>query len=252
MAESLTDAVCVAVAMGGGLPTLVGDWPEPWPDSTIGLLRDSLEALNRQLTASNSLVTRAAEFRAHYATPPEPIAGHSEPSYHELGRHLAMTVLHRVMEAANPSPDFILSPDPLTSVDFDRVVGNLPAVREYLRNEAPRFDWGRLVTMIEDEAARAARASPGEPVAAVVYLGGGRVRFGDQTITLCVQETAVLEALVDNGALSKKDLETKSGYDSAVKVLRQILKKYPALRNAIVLPGKAHSGGYRTTIKRSE
>ena len=162
MAEkpSLTETICFAVSTAGDLPTLVGDCPKPWPQSVIGLLRGFLEALDRDLKASNSLVERAAEFRGHYATPPEPIAGHSAASYHELGRNLAMEVLHRVMEAANPYASFILSPDPLTQCDFDRVLDNLPQVEKYLRDKAPRFDWPLLVARIQDEEAKAKRCAP--------------------------------------------------------------------------------------------
>ena len=161
MAEnpSLTETICFAVSTAGDLPTLVGDCPKPWPQSVIDLLRGFLEALDRDLKASNSLVERAAEFRGHYATPPEPIAGHSAASYHELGRYLAMDMLHRVMEAANPSPGFILSPDPLTASDFDGVLNNLPRVERYLREEAPRFDWPLLVAKIHDEEAKAKRCA---------------------------------------------------------------------------------------------
>ena len=155
MTESLTEAVCHAVAMAGDLPTLIGDWPLPCPQSVIDLLRGSLEALDRELKASNSLVERAAEFRGLYVTPPEPIAGHSAASYHELGRSLALQMLHGVMAAANPSPGFIFSPDPFTESDFNRVCDNIPAARKYLREEAPRFDWQSLVARIEDEEAKA-------------------------------------------------------------------------------------------------
>ena len=161
MGESLTESVCFAVSMAGDLPMLIGDWPEPWSDLANDLLRDTLKALDHWSTASNSLGNRAAYFRGLYATPPEPIAGHSAPSYHELGRILAMDVLHRVMEAANPSPGLILSPNPLTESDFDRVLDNIPAVRKYLHKEAPRFDWGWLVARIQDEEAKAEQRAAG-------------------------------------------------------------------------------------------
>jgi hypothetical protein len=159
---SLTETVCRAVATAGDLPKLIGDWPEPWPAGVIEMLRADLEGLDRDLKTSNSLVERAAEFRGHYATPPEPVAGRSAASYHELGRDLAITILHRVMRAGNRSASFILSADPFTPADFDRVLNNLPRVAKYLREEAPRFDSPLLVARIRDEAAKAERTPRSE------------------------------------------------------------------------------------------
>ncbi len=92
-------------------------------------------------------------------------------------------------------------------------------------------------------------AAPPEPREAV-YLGQGRVRIGNGTISLAGQEHAVIEALVDLKAASKSDLETKSGYADAVKVLRRIRDKYPVLKPYIIMAGKRNSGGYQTTIRR--
>ena len=71
MAEnpSLTETICFAVSSAGDLPRLVGDCPTPWPQSVIDLLRGFLEALDRDLKASNSLVERVGEFRGHTQRP---------------------------------------------------------------------------------------------------------------------------------------------------------------------------------------
>jgi hypothetical protein len=104
-----------------------------------------------------------------------------------------------------------------------------------------------------DKAVPAGKESPASPPGPpeAVYLGQGRIRIGDDTLCLAGQEATVIEALVDCGAASKADLETKSGYADAVKVLRRIReKKYPILAPYITMAGKRNSGGYRTTIRR--
>ncbi|MGO8689937.1 MAG: deaminase [Thermoguttaceae bacterium] len=147
MAEGLTEAVCWAVVTAESL-VRESDWPDPWGGLAIDTLRAFVQALDRGIAASNGLVERAAEFRGHYATAPDPIAGHSAASYHELGRHLASVVFWGVFEAADRR-GFVDKPD------FDRILRNLPAVRLYLQSEAPRFDSEWLVARIRDEGAKA-------------------------------------------------------------------------------------------------
>jgi hypothetical protein len=154
MAESLTDAVVRAVVIAGDLVT---HFPEQLGDELMrrvvdvpGMLRVSLEALHRDIVASNDLVIRAPEFRGHYATIPDPVGDVSEPSYHELGRALAQHVFQGVCAAAGLMY-------PFEEWDFHRVLDNLPAVQKYLANKAPRFDSHRLVANMQDEAAKAAQ-----------------------------------------------------------------------------------------------
>jgi len=82
-----------------------------------------------------------------------------------------------------------------------------------------------------------------------VWLGGGRVRVGDETLALEFQEASVLEALVELGAATRPDLERRSGVEDAVGVLKKLTKKFPVLALHIHLPGGRGKGGYRTTIR---
>ena len=172
---SLTDAVIQGVVFADGL-IRKRDWCENWSGNSQileSLLRTELEALECSIRASNGLVERAAEFRNHYATIPDPVANESTPSFHELGRRLAMRVFQGIVSAAwdaevrdaaardaehldikcRPNrPDCGYGPE-----NFDAIVGQWPAVQVYLRDEAPRFDSHRLVVKIQDEAAKAAQ-----------------------------------------------------------------------------------------------
>jgi hypothetical protein len=151
---SLTEAVCYAVGAADSIVRIYSD--QTYPDAP-GHFRGFLEALDKWLKASNGLVKQAGEFRGHYAMPPDSIAGLSAPSYHELGRRLALEVFDGVWRAvvfSDPERAAALAQQP---IDFDLLAGNLPIVTAYLRNEAPRFDAGRLVAMIQDEAVKAAK-----------------------------------------------------------------------------------------------
>ena len=149
---TLTEAVCWAVATAASLVNESDNWPDTCSDLATESLRAYLEAINRGIMESNELVERAAEFRGHYATAPEAIAGRSDASYHELGRHLAMDVFRGVFWAADHR-GFLDKPD------IGRVLANLPRVKRYLQSEAPRFDSERVIAMIHDEGTRAMRAA---------------------------------------------------------------------------------------------
>ena len=82
----------------------------------------------------------------------------------------------------------------------------------------------------------------------IVYLGKGQLRIGKETLAFHGQDELVLDAIVKLRAATKRQLEDESGVDDAVRVLRRLRKKHPALEQAIILPGKPASGGYRTTI----
>jgi len=79
-----------------------------------------------------------------------------------------------------------------------------------------------------------------------VWLGGGRVRIGDETIALEFAESTVLEALVQKGAATRPDLEKASGVDDVKNIMKKLKKRFP---DHIKLPGGRGKGGYRTTIK---
>lgn len=62
-------------------------------------------------------------------------------------------------------------------------------------------------------------------------------------------EYAVLEVIAKHGALSKRHLKDKSNVseNDAVKLLRALGQKYPALR--VRLPGAKGKGGYWAKVK---
>ena len=159
----LTDAVVSAVVLAG---SLVNRFPEWLRDERIGQALDvqgtfrcELEGINRELIASNDLLKRAAEFRKHYETIPDPIGDVSEPSYHELGRALASTFPQCAWFSSHLPPRAWLVP---LAQHFEPSPRQLRAVQEYLCNDAPKFDAGRLVAQIQDEAGRAAQRKIGD------------------------------------------------------------------------------------------
>jgi len=89
----------------------------------------------------------------------------------------------------------------------------------------------------------------GPPKPEAVWLGKGRVRIGDETLSLEPQFADVLEALVGLGAAMKPDLQKRSGRDEPGRLLNKLVRKFPRLRSYIVLPGRRGKGGYRTTIR---
>lgn len=84
-----------------------------------------------------------------------------------------------------------------------------------------------------------------------VWLSGGRVRVGDQTIQLEEQEADVLQALVETGAAAGPELVERSGRSDAVRILKSITSKHSMLAPYISRPGARGRGGYKTTIKSS-
>jgi len=89
----------------------------------------------------------------------------------------------------------------------------------------------------------------GSTVATAVWLGKGRVRVGDKTISLESQPADVLQALVELGSATKPQLIKKSGREDAPKILKRIADKFPELAAHIHFPGKRGYGGYSATIK---
>jgi hypothetical protein len=150
--SSLTGAVCRAVLLADSILDITLDWKGPYPAK---LMHGTLSALDAAIKESNPLVERAAEFRARYSTPPDSIAGVSAASYHEIGRSLAMQVFWGIFHAANPL--HVHGPECANlAVDIDSIVKRWADVLAYLKDQAPRFDAGRLVALIQDEAARVA------------------------------------------------------------------------------------------------
>jgi len=97
---------------------------------------------------------------------------------------------------------------------------------------------------------QAAGAEKGEPEVIARAMGRGVYCIGDETIKLEPAEDNVLTALIQlGGAATKDELIRKSGPANAPAVLRRIVKKWPALKRHITLPGARGKGGYRTTIR---
>ena len=84
----------------------------------------------------------------------------------------------------------------------------------------------------------------------VVYLGGGRLRMGTEVVVFEGQESFVLEALVELQAATKMQLEVKSGVSDAVRILKGIVRKHPALSAYVTMAKRRGTGGYRTSIQR--
>lgn len=83
------------------------------------------------------------------------------------------------------------------------------------------------------------------------YLGDGCLIFHGERIRFDNQEELVLQALVELGAATKHQLNTRSGVQDSVTILKRILRKWPLLQSEgwIVCPGGKGKGGYRTSIR---
>jgi hypothetical protein len=81
-----------------------------------------------------------------------------------------------------------------------------------------------------------------------VWLGDGRVRIGDEFITLEPQMAEVLQALVELRTATKPQLQERSGRDQPDKQLKKAVKRFPSLAPYIRFPGARGMGGYSTTI----
>jgi hypothetical protein len=81
------------------------------------------------------------------------------------------------------------------------------------------------------------------------WIGDGKVQIGDDTITLESQLADVLQALVELRSATMPELQTKSGRDEPDKLLKKLVKKFPALKPFIRFPGGRGKGGYSTTIQ---
>lgn len=80
------------------------------------------------------------------------------------------------------------------------------------------------------------------------YLGNGRLRIANETISLEGNQEAVLEALLNRGgAATISELRSDTLVDDVPRVLKRI-RTHPGLEEYIVLPGGRGKGGYRTTI----
>jgi hypothetical protein len=84
---------------------------------------------------------------------------------------------------------------------------------------------------------------PGE----AVWLGNRQIQIGrDAPLTLPEQYATVLECLVESRSADSEQLERSGG---GPKKLREMLKKFPQLKQFVILPGGKGKGGYRTTIR---
>jgi hypothetical protein len=96
---------------------------------------------------------------------------------------------------------------------------------------------------------RAIMGQPTDPPA-VVHLGGGAYLLPGEEFAVAVSfvEDCVLECFLKYPALSLRDLVRVSGIKHAAKVLRRLLDKYPAMRQAVRMAGKKGAGGYAVRV----
>jgi hypothetical protein len=237
MDEPLTDAVLHAMMTAHGLVTIYSEWSNPEAPDSLGTM---LEVLHGHVVASNDLVERVKEFRLIYPTIPDPVCGVSEASYHELGRTLAQKVSDGLWEAVNRSAmlhgiaGHVCGPkcaEKCPGRDFARVRENWPAVQLYLRHEAPRFDCGRLVACIRDEAGRsAARAEMARPSAPGEFEPSTPVSFTKEDLALALlsqhpdwSDTKIAETL----GCARTSLYRWNKYTAAREIQSQEKHKFP-------------------------
>jgi hypothetical protein len=111
--------------------------------------------------------------------------------------------------------------------------------------QAIRAAFAPLVVGLRQEAAWLADNGQGEPQ---FDPKAGTLSVGKQRYSLEGTEADVLKALVDHGSATLNTLQRKSGCETPNKVLRRLVKKYPALAEYIAFPGARGKGGYSTTI----
>lgn len=75
----------------------------------------------------------------------------------------------------------------------------------------------------------------------------GLLKIRGNAYTATRSERHVLRVLVERQSATLTELQQANGRPD--KVLKGLLKKYPALKKHITLPGRAGHGGYSTTIK---
>jgi hypothetical protein len=89
-----------------------------------------------------------------------------------------------------------------------------------------------------------------QPTGAVLDTENGILVVDGSTIALEQSEKFLLNVLVAKGAAKLGDLETACTRPD--KVLKALLKKHPALKGYVTLPGGPGRGGYSTTIKQKK
>jgi hypothetical protein len=120
-------------------------------------------------------------------------------------------------------------------------ISNIPLSEEIKDANAIENCWHRLTVVLEN-------TGQGVKSAEAVWIGHGRVRIGNQTITLESQLADVLQALVELQSATKPELQKQSGRDQPDKLLKKLVTNHPQLKQYIRFPGGRGKGGYGTTI----
>jgi len=80
------------------------------------------------------------------------------------------------------------------------------------------------------------------------YLGNGQIKCGYDTFDLEANQVAVLEALLDNGAMTLDKLRRTTLIEEPHKIIKTLQEGFPQLEPYLKRPGGRGRGGYRTTI----
>jgi hypothetical protein len=144
----------------------------------------------------------------------------------------------------------------LAGLDSPEAVRTLPLVlREALarvRRLLPEYVWtGRAD--VRGELLRAFEGVLGHPPTrpVIICLGDRCYQLdGGEPVSVSQAEDSVLRAFLRTPAMGQKQLIGTSGYEHAVRILRNLVKKYNgALAPAIRLPGKKSASGYYVSIR---
>jgi hypothetical protein len=110
-------------------------------------------------------------------------------------------------------------------------------------------DAGREFLLLNEGGAVVEPSPPGPPP--VFDSVRETLCFDGDTINLEGNECLVLALLIEKSPCPRKQLQ-KSGIERPERILAKLLKKYPALKPFITLPGAKGKGGYRTTISLAQ
>jgi hypothetical protein len=92
------------------------------------------------------------------------------------------------------------------------------------------------------------------PASTIVFQGNGVYAVGKDQFRVTEQEDCVLQAFLEQSAMTKDELTSMSGIDKAVDILRELQKqtKYGGVfAAAITMPGGRGQGGYRVRVVKA-
>jgi hypothetical protein len=167
--ENFSTAVCEAVGEAGSIVDLfrIADpavlvqpvMPAEFDSSAVRGIDCSAfvglwKSLRQALETAEGLKVLKEEFMGIWPTTPDPIGGISGASFHEIGANLAGSILNGIALAAWTASGCKGNPDKMTA---ENIVNDQcwPAVKDYLKSRAPKFDFCYVVDRIRDESFRA-------------------------------------------------------------------------------------------------